>query len=118
MTPIMECPGAPTKHPRNDPAGELRRLADDVECLEDFVLPEHMDRLALIGNDIIRIYRPNPEFAVRLQEYEDSVARWCVCSDVFWEFHGECREVSGLTPQCAEVSEVDDCGEPEVNSPA
>ena len=59
-----------------------------------------------------------PRFTIALHEYEDSVARWCVCSDIFWEFYGECCEVSGLTPQCAEVSEVDDCGEPEVNSPA
>lgn len=114
----MECPGAPTKHPRNDPAGELRRLANDVECMEDFVLPEHMDRLVLIGNDIIRKYRPPPEFTVLLHEYEDSVERWGARSDVFWDFYSTCMEVSGLTPQCAELSEVDECGEPEVNSPA
>lgn len=110
--PIIECPGAPTKHPRNNPMGELRRLAIDVDQLE----PEHMDRLARIGNDIIRIYNPTPDFMIALHEFEDYIERWGVCSDVFQSFHDRCCEVSGLTSQDAEVDEVEDDGEPEVTS--
>lgn len=112
MMPIIECPGAPTKHPRNNPMGELRRLAIDVDHLE----PEHMDRLARIGNDIIRIYNPTPDFMIALHEFEDYTERWGVCSDVFLSFHDRCCEVSGLTPQDAEIDEVEDDGEPEVTS--
>jgi len=114
MIPIVECPGAPLKHTRNDPNGELIRVSDDVHPFG--IYPEHMDRLALIGNDIVRIYSPTQDFMIALQEFEDYFERWGVCSEVFWEFHGKCMEVCGLTPQDAVIDEVEDDGEPEVNS--
>jgi len=114
MVPIVECPGAPLKHPRNNPAGQLECIADEIQPFG--IYPEHMDRLARIGNDIIRIYNPTPDFMIALHEFEDYIERWGVCSDVFWSFHDRCCEVSGLTPQDAEIDEVEDDGEPEVTS--
>jgi hypothetical protein len=113
MVPIVECPGAPLKHPR-DPAGELELIIDEIQPFG--IYPEHMDRLALIGNDIVRIYDPTPDFMVALHEFEDYFERWGVCSDVFWEFHDKCMEVCGLTQQDAVIDEVEDDGEPEVSS--
>ena len=114
MVPIVECPGAPRKAPRNNPAGELERITDDVQPFG--IYPEHMDMLARIGKDIVRIYNPTPDFMIALHEFEDYFERWGVCSDVFWEFHDKCMDVCGLTTQDAVIDEVDDDGEPEVSS--
>jgi hypothetical protein len=114
MVPIVECPGAPRKPPRNNPAGELERVADDIQPFG--IYPEHMDRLALIGKDIVRIYSPAPDFIVALHEFEDYFERWGVCSDTFCSFHGKCMEVCGLTTQDAVIIDEADDGEPEVSS--
>ena len=117
MVPIVECPGAPRKAPRNNPPGELERITGDVQPFG--IYPEHMDMLARIGNDIVRIYNPPADFMIALHEFEDYFERWGVCSEVFWGFHDKCMEVCGLTPQDAViVDEVDDDGEPEVSSAA
>jgi hypothetical protein len=114
MERIDECPGAPRKNHRNDPAGELRRLVKDVNL--NGIYPEHMDRLSLIAHDIIRIYTPMHTFMTSLSDFENHFERWGVCSDKFWEMHGMCCEVSGLTQQGAVIHESMDDGENEVNS--
>ena len=115
MVPIVECPGAPRKPPRRNPPGELECISGDVQPFG--IYPEHMDRLAIIGNDIVRIYNPPADFMIALHEFEDYFERWGVCTEVFWAFHDKCMEVCGLTQQDAViVDEVDSDGEPEVNS--
>lgn len=113
MVPNVECPGAPCKPPRN-PARELERLANDIQPYG--IYPEHMDRLARIGNDIDQIYRPPLPFVLAMHEFEDYFERWGVCSEVFWSFHTECMEAAGLTQQDAVIDEMEDDGEPEVSS--
>jgi len=115
MVPIVECPGAPRKPACRNPPGELEYISSDVQPFG--IYPEHMDRLALIGNDIVRIYNPPADFMIALHEFEDYFERWGVCSDVFWAFHDRCMDVCGLTQQDAViVDEVEDDGEPEVSS--
>jgi hypothetical protein len=75
-----------------------------------------MDRLARIGNDIVRIYNPASDFMIALHEFEDYFDRWGACPDTFWSFHDYCMEVCGLTTQDAVIDEAEDDSEPEVSS--